>query len=174
MGVETALEKYGTLKLSQVIDPAIKQAEQGVKVNWATAQYIDENVTKLENNQAAAKVFVPNGKPLEEGDTLVQPDLAKTLKLIKKQGSNAFYKGEIGEALTKEVQKREGTMTTEDLENYVVKEREPIRSEYRGFEVVGCSFTKLRQFDRSTNPEAYGRITMYKRWGRTHLSIFII
>ncbi|MFF2288090.1 gamma-glutamyltransferase [Peribacillus butanolivorans] len=139
MGVETALEKYGTLKLSQVMDPAIKQAEKGVKVNWATAQYIGENVKKLENNQEAAKVFVPNGKPLEEGDTLVQPNLAKTLKLIKKQGSNVFYKGEIGEALTKEVQKREGTMTTEDLENYVVKEREPIKSEYRGYEVVGAA-----------------------------------
>ena len=139
MGLETSLEKYGTLKLSQVIGPAIKQAEQGVKVNWATAQYIDENVTKLKNNEAAAKVFVPNGKPLEEGDTLVQPDLAKTFKLIKKQGSKAFYKGEIGEALTKEVQKREGTMTTEDLQNYEVKEREPIKSEYRGFEVVGAA-----------------------------------
>ncbi|MDG4849956.1 gamma-glutamyltransferase [Peribacillus frigoritolerans] len=139
MGVETSLEKYGTLKLSQVIGPAIKQAEEGVKVNWATAQYIDENVTKLKNNQSAAKVFVPDGKPLGEGDTLVQPDLAKTLKLIKKQGSDVFYKGEIGEALTKEVQKREGTMTTEDLENYEVKEREPIKSEYRGFEVVGAA-----------------------------------
>ncbi|MGE7903113.1 gamma-glutamyltransferase [Peribacillus sp. NPDC094092] len=139
MGVETSLEKYGTLKLSQVIGPAIKQAEQGVKVNWATAQYIDENVTKLKNNQAAAKVFVPDGKPLEEGDTLVQPDLAKTFKLIRKQGSKAFYKGEIGKALTKEVQKREGTMTTEDLRNYQVKEREPIKSEYRGFEVVGAA-----------------------------------
>lgn len=138
-GMEAALEKYGTLKLSQVMDPAIKQAEKGVKVNWITAQYIDENVKKLANNEEAAKVFVPNGKPLEEGDTLVQPDLAKTLKLIKKQGSNVFYKGEIGEALTKEVQKREGTMTTEDLENYVVKEREPIKSEYRGFEVVGAA-----------------------------------
>lgn len=138
-GMETALDKYGTLKLSQVMGPAIKQAENGVKVNWATAQYIGENVKKLENNQAAANVFVPNGKPLEEGDTLVQPDLAKTLKLIKKQGSNVFYKGEIGDALTKEVQKREGTMTTEDLENYLVKEREPIRSEYRGFEVVGAA-----------------------------------
>ncbi|MEF2094460.1 gamma-glutamyltransferase [Bacillus sp. CFBP9009] len=138
-GMEAALEKYGTLKLSQVMDPAIKQAEKGVKVNWITAQYIDENVKKLENNEEAAKVFVPNGKPLEEGDTLVQPNLAKTLKLIKKQGSNVFYKGEIGEALTKEVQKRDGTMTTEDLENYVVKEREPIKSEYRGFEVVGAA-----------------------------------
>ncbi|MBK5502134.1 gamma-glutamyltransferase [Peribacillus sp. TH14] len=138
-GVETALEKYGTLDISQVIDPAIKQAEKGVKVNWITAQYIDENVKKLQNNQAAANVFVPNGQPLKEGDTLVQPDLAKTLKLIKKQGSEVFYSGQIGKALTKEVQKREGTMTTEDLENYVVKEREPIRSEYRGFELAGAA-----------------------------------
>ena len=139
MGVETALIKYGTMKLSQVIEPAIQQAEKGVKVNWATAQYIDENKEKLQKYQTAADVFVPNGKPLEEGDILNQPDLAKTLKLIQKEGSQAFYTGEIGKALVKEVQKRGGTMTEEDLKNYVVKEREPIESTYRGFKVVSAA-----------------------------------
>ncbi|GAA3319265.1 hypothetical protein GCM10020331_025440 [Ectobacillus funiculus] len=54
------------------------------------AQYIDENVQKLQKYQTAANVFVPNGKPLKEGVTLIQPDLAKTLKLIQQQGSKAF------------------------------------------------------------------------------------
>ncbi|MFB9757160.1 gamma-glutamyltransferase [Ectobacillus funiculus] len=138
-GVEAALEKYGTMKLSQVVEPAIEQAEKGIKVNWSMAQYIDENVQKLQKYQTAANVFVPNGKPLKEGVTLIQPDLAKTLKLIQQQGSKAFYTGEIGEALVKEVQQRGGTMTTKDLENYVVKEREPVKSNYRGFEVVSAA-----------------------------------
>ncbi|KKI91293.1 gamma-glutamyltranspeptidase [Bacillus sp. SA1-12] len=138
-GVETALEKYGTKNLSEVIEPSVEQAEKGIKVNWSMAQYIDENVEKLQKYQTAADVFVPNGKPLKEGDILIQPDLAKTLKLIQQQGSQAFYTGEIGKALVKEVQKRGGTMTTEDLENYKVKEREPVKSTYRDFEVVSAA-----------------------------------
>jgi len=138
-GVETALNKYGTMKLSQVIDPAIQQAEKGVKVNWATAQYIKENKQKLEKYQTAANVFIPNGKLLKEGDTLTQPDLAKTFRLIQKNGSKAFYTGKIGKALVKEVQKRGGTMTEEDLKNYVVKEREPIESTYRGYKIVSAA-----------------------------------
>ncbi|MFF2459841.1 gamma-glutamyltransferase [Peribacillus simplex] len=138
-GVETALNKYGTMKLSQVIDPAIQQAEKGVKVNWATAQYIDENKEKLQKYQTAADVFVPHGKQLKEGDILVQPDLAKTLKLIQAKGPKAFYTGKIGKALVKEVQKRGGTMTEQDLKNYVAKERKPIESNYRGFKVVSAA-----------------------------------
>ncbi len=138
-GVETALEDYGTMDLSDVIKPAITQAEQGIKVNWSMAQYIDENADKLERYQTAGNVFVPNGKPLKEGDKLVQPDLAKTLKLIQKEGSDALYKGEIGKALVKEVQKRGGSMTMDDLKNYVVKEREPVKTTYRGYDVVSAA-----------------------------------
>ena len=137
--IETALEKYGTMSLSKVINPAIKQAEQGVKVNWSTAQYIDENKAKLKKNPAAADVFIPGGEPLKKGDTLIQADLAKTFKLIKEQGSDALYTGEIGEALVNEVQEREGVMTMDDLDRYEVKEREPIRSNYRGYEIVGAA-----------------------------------
>jgi len=135
-GVEKALERYGTKKLSEVIDPAIGYAEQGVKVNWATAKYIGENVAKLEQYGAAAEVFLPDGKPLQEGDLLVQKDLAKTLKLIKEQGTDVFYNGEVGKALVAEVQKRGGVMTLDDLKNYQVKERTPVRGNYRGFDIV--------------------------------------
>src|SRR5690606_40522575 len=111
LGLEVALEKYGTMSLAEVIQPAIEYAEKGITVNWSMAKYIEENIDKLEQYGTAAKVFVPNGKPLQEGDILVQPDLAKTLKLIQEHGTDVFYKGEIGEALVAEVQKRGGTMT---------------------------------------------------------------
>ena len=139
LGVETSLSKYGTMTLSEVIDPAIEYAEKGVKVNWATAQYIQENIDKLTQYGTAGEVFVPNGTPLKEGETLVQPNLAKTLKLIKEKGSDVFYKGEVGEALAAEVQKRGGTMTIEDLNTYVVKEREPVKGTYRGYEIASMS-----------------------------------
>ncbi|UFJ43198.1 gamma-glutamyltransferase [Brevibacillus humidisoli] len=138
-GVEYALEQYGTMPLSQVIDPAITYARDGFKVNWSMEQYIAENIEKLQQYGTAAEVFIPDGKPLQEGDLLVQPDLAKTFSLIKEKGSDALYNGEIGEALVAEVQKRGGVMTTDDLQQYQVKEREPVRGMYRGYEVVSMS-----------------------------------
>ena len=139
LGLEVALEKYGTMSLAEVIQPAIEYAEKGITVNWSMAKYIEENIDKLEQYGTAAKVFVPNGKPLQEGDILVQPDLAKTLKLIQEHGTDVFYKGEIGEALVAEVQKRGGTMTMDDLANYRVMEREPVRANYRGYEIISMS-----------------------------------
>lgn len=139
LGVETALKKYGTRTLSDVIQPAIDYAEKGVPINWAMAGYIRDNVAKLQEAGTAASVFAPNGQPLKEGDTLVQPDLAKSLKLIQQQGSNALYQGELGEALVKEVQKRGGSMTMDDLKNYQVAEREPVKGTYRGYEVISMS-----------------------------------
>ncbi|MFM1651119.1 gamma-glutamyltransferase [Brevibacillus sp. B_LB10_24] len=139
MGVDTALKKYGTKKLSEVIDPAIDLAEKGVKVNWITAQYIRDSKNKLTQYETAGGVFVPGGAPLKEGDLLVQPNLAKTFKLIKDKGIDAFYNGEIGQALVDEVNKRGGSMTMEDLKNYTVKEREPVRGMFRGYEVVSMS-----------------------------------
>lgn len=136
LGVKTALDKYGTMKLPEVIEPAIELAEKGVKVNWTTARHIGEEAAKLQQYKTAGKVFVPGGKPLAEGDLLVQPDLAKTLRLIKEKGPDVFYKGEIGQVLVDEVQKRGGLITMDDLKNYVVKEREPIRANFRGYEVV--------------------------------------
>ncbi|MCC5911050.1 MAG: gamma-glutamyltransferase [Clostridiaceae bacterium] len=136
MGIETALEKYGTMTLSEVIDPAIKLAEEGVELNWINALYIEQNIAKLEQYGTAAEVFIPNGVPLKKGDLLVQPDLAKTLKLIKEHGSDVFYNGEIGEAIVAEVQKRGGSMTMEDMRNYRAVERTPVSGEYRGYEIV--------------------------------------
>lgn len=136
LGVDTALQKFGTMKLSEVIDPAIELAEKGVKVNWITAEYIQDAKEKLEKHETAAKVFVPDGNPLQEGDLLVQPDLAKTLKLIKEKGTDVFYKGEIGAAIVAEVQRTGGSMTLDDLKNYEVKEREPVRATFRGYEIV--------------------------------------
>ncbi|KAF2958687.1 gamma-glutamyltranspeptidase [Thermotoga sp. Ku-13t] len=133
-GMVTALEKFGTMSLAQVIEPAIELAEKGVMVNRVLAQSIKDSMYKF--NEAAKQVFSPNGEPLPEGALLVQPDLAKTFKLIRDHGPDIFYKGDIAKAIVEAVQSRGGTMTLEDLANYEVKFREPIRGTYRGYEIV--------------------------------------
>ncbi|WP_407649429.1 gamma-glutamyltransferase [Brevibacillus composti] len=139
LGLDTALKKYGTMKLSQVIDPAIGLAEQGVPVNWINARHIADSQDKLLKHKTAGEVFVPGGKPLAEGELLIQPDLAKTFKLIKEKGTDVLYKGEIGEALVKEVNRTGGAMTMEDLKKYKVVEREPVKGTFRGYEIVSMS-----------------------------------
>ncbi|MED4750026.1 gamma-glutamyltransferase [Brevibacillus choshinensis] len=136
LGVEKALESYGTMKLPDVIEPAIDLAAKGVRVNWVTADNIKNSLDKLQKHETAAKVFAPDGVPLKEGDVLVQPDLAKTLQLVHDKGTSAFYNGEIGQALVQEVQRTGGSMTLQDLKAYTVKEREPVRGTFRGYEVV--------------------------------------
>jgi gamma-glutamyltranspeptidase / glutathione hydrolase len=139
LGVDKALKSYGTMSLAEVIEPAIELAEKGVEVNWVTAQTIADAADKLQKHKTAGEVFVPGGTPLKKGDLLIQPDLAKTFRLIKEKGTDAFYKGEIGQALVREVQRTGGSMTMDDLQRYEVKEREPVRAKFRGYEVVSMS-----------------------------------
>ncbi|SFG12233.1 gamma-glutamyltransferase 1 . Threonine peptidase. MEROPS family T03 [Planifilum fulgidum] len=134
-GLETALEKWGTRPLSKLIDPAIRLAERGVKVNWVLADAIEENKEKLART-AARDVFLPGGKPLKEGDLLVQKDLAKTLRLIQKHGTDVFYRGKVGEAIARTVREHGGSMTLDDLKRYRVTLDRPVRGTFRDYEIV--------------------------------------
>lgn len=133
-GLVTALEKYGTKKLPELIDPAIELAEKGVIVNKPLAEGIAESMYKF--NDAAKEVFAPGGQPLPEGALLVQADLAKTLRLIRERGAEVFYGGTLGQAIVKTVEAKGGTMTLADLKGYQAKFREPVRGTYRGYEIV--------------------------------------
>lgn len=146
--VETALHKYGTQKLADVIDPAIEQAEEGVVINWATERYTANEVRRIQKYPETSRLFMPDDEPLREGDLLRQPDLAKTLRLIQEHGVQVMYEGEVGEALVAEVQRLGGRLTMDDLRAYTVKEREPIRDTYRGYEIV------------SMGPSSSGGITL--------------
>src|SRR5699024_8528552 len=95
-GLETALDQWGTRSMAELLEPSIEMAEEGVEVNWVLANAIESNEEKL-SNTAAKDVFLPDGEPLEEGDLLVQEDLAKTFRLIAEHGTDVFYNGEIGE-----------------------------------------------------------------------------
>ena len=135
-GMEYALKKWGTMPLSKVLEPAIKLADKGFIVSDVLAQTLKEEKSILGKWSASKAIFFKNGEPLKSGDLLVQKDLAKSLRLIAKQGAKAFYQGEIATKIAKEMQSQGGTMTLEDLKAYKVVERQPIIGDYRGYKVV--------------------------------------
>ena len=135
-GMEYALKKWGTMPLSKVLEPAIKLADKGFIVSDVLAQTLKEEKSTLGKWSSSKAIFFKNGEPLKSGDLLVQKDLAKSLRLIAKQGAKAFYQGEIATKIAKEMQSHGGTMTLGDLKAYKVVERQPIIGDYRGYKVV--------------------------------------
>ena len=97
MVVATAVQRYGNKRLSEVIQPAIELAENGFPVNFVLAGSATSSRTNL--YQATRDVFRPGGVPVQEGQILRQPDLAKTLRLIAAKGPDVFYRGEIAAAI---------------------------------------------------------------------------
>ncbi|WP_269914090.1 gamma-glutamyltransferase [Acinetobacter sp. HY1485] len=135
-GMEYALKKWGSLPLSEVIKPSIDLAQKGIRVSPALAKLLDVEQQNLAKWDSTKAIFFKNNTPLKEGDLLVQKDLAKSLKLIAKHGSQVFYNGEIGQKIVAEMQHHGGIMSAEDLKNYKAIERPPIVGDYRGYKIV--------------------------------------
>src|SRR5690606_41599 len=135
LGMEVALEKWGTRPMQQLIGPSVKLADKGFPIDSVLANAIENNKEKL--MQSAAKdVFFPNGEALKEGDILIQKDLANTLKKIRSHGSDVFYNGEIADAIAETVQEFGGSMVKNDLSNYEVTVDEPIWGTYQGYDIA--------------------------------------
>lgn len=135
-GLIYALEKYGTMKLSDVIQPAINLAEVGFPLEYRLAESIQSQLKSFQKYSSSIKVFTKNGIPYREGEIFKQPDLAFTLKLIKEKGRDGFYKGEVADSIVKYCNSNGGIITHQDLENYQSVEREPILGTYRDYEIV--------------------------------------
>ncbi|MDY7540283.1 gamma-glutamyltransferase [Undibacterium sp. RTI2.1] len=135
-GLTQALSKYGTMRLSDVIAPAIQLAEQGFEVSPHLASILDAEYDHLGAWESSKAIFFKNGKPLVAGEKLIQKDLAASLKLIAKEGASAFYQGAIAKKIVAEMAQHEGIISAEDLKNYKVVEREPVKGNYRGYEIV--------------------------------------
>ena len=147
LGVSKALEDWGTISLKEALQPAIKLAEEGFNINARLASLTASSRTTFWP-ETTAKFRLPNGDPLPEGYLLVQPDLAKTFKMIADQGPAALYTGEIAEAIVV-VQERfrtevgpqgAGRMALQDLVDYYDAGpdiREPVVGDYRGITLKG-------------------------------------
>ncbi|GAA6170287.1 gamma-glutamyltransferase [Sessilibacter corallicola] len=136
-GLLHALGKYGTMTPAEVIAPAIKLADQGFVLSHELADELKSRRNQLSRSKAGKAIFFKaDGSAYKAGERFVQKDLAWSLKQIAKQGSKAFYEGAIAKKIVKDSQRNGGIITKEDMANYVVKEREPVRSNYRNVEVV--------------------------------------
>ncbi len=137
-GFELAIQRYGNLEWKDVIAPAIKLAEQGFKLTERRAWGFNYAREEFPNGtDAFQKIFTKrDGSPFKKGDRFEHKELAESLKLIAKQGSDAFYKGEIAEKIVKDMARNGGLITKGDLENYRAIERKPISSTYREFQIL--------------------------------------
>ncbi|WP_063123627.1 gamma-glutamyltransferase [Escherichia coli] len=129
-GFSLALDKYGTMPLNKVVQPAFKLARDGFIVNDALADDLKTYGSEvLPNHENSKAIF------WKEGEPLVQANLAKSLEMIAENGPDEFYKGTIAEQIAQEMQKNGGLITKEDLAAYKAVERTPISGDYRGYQV---------------------------------------
>jgi gamma-glutamyltranspeptidase / glutathione hydrolase len=129
-GLELALKTYGTMKLADVMAPAIRLAEQGFLVNARLAKEFEDEKKDLEKFPVTKRIFLRDGKMWRASETLRQPELAATLKKIAAKGAEEFYHGETARTLVDDMKHNGGLITMEDLAGYAPKVREPLQANY--------------------------------------------
>lgn len=132
--LEVSHEKYGSLPMRDLIEPAIELAENGFRVNSLWERTLELFQDRL--GEEAKKKFMPGGKLLVEGDHLKQPELAKTLRILRDEGIAAAYEGEIADAIVKTIEEHGGLITKEDLKKYEAQVDDPLWGTYKGFDLA--------------------------------------
>ncbi len=130
-GLELALKTYGTLKLAEVMAPAIRLAKEGFLVSEKLAHELNEEKSGLQQFPVSKRIFLNDGKMLHAGDTLRQPELAATLQRIAKNGAAEFYRGETARGVIDDITRNGGIITLDDLAQYRPKVREVLHAEYK-------------------------------------------
>jgi len=125
-----------SMPLEKLIAPAIVLADEGFQLSDFQAQYLNKYAKKFKKNIEAEKIFVKEGG-WKEGDILIQKDLAKSLSLIAKNGSKAFYDGEITKKILKDFKENEGIFIKDDFLNYEIRKLEPLCGSYKSYQI--CS-----------------------------------
>ncbi|MET0625585.1 MAG: gamma-glutamyltransferase [Pyrinomonadaceae bacterium] len=137
-GMELALKKYGSGRLTwaQLVEPARRLAADGFPLSYGLARSLKATAKDLNVYPESKKVYTDNGRLREEGEVWRQPELAATFTRMQRLGPREFYEGRTARLIAEDMRAHNGLITLEDMKGYVAKEREPVRSTYRGFEVV--------------------------------------
>src|SRR5713101_1405187 len=137
-GMELALRKYGSHRLtwSQLIEPARALAANGFSVTYTLARSLRGSREYLSKYPETKRIFLNGGKFYNEGDVFRQPDLAATFARLQQRGPNEFYEGQTARLIVDDLKRHNGLMTMADMRGYVAKERETLRGNYRGYEIV--------------------------------------
>ena len=136
-GLNYALEKYGTMQLDGVIEPAIDLAENGFVLQQGDVKIFGAGKKRLRQPNVA-EIFLQDDRTYQAGDILVQADLANTLRAIADGGTEAFYQGEIAEKVVAASQENNGILSLEDFANYQVEEYVPVSCNYRDYRVISA------------------------------------
>jgi gamma-glutamyltranspeptidase / glutathione hydrolase len=149
---QTALRKWGTISLRDALRPAIDVADRGFVVDQTFASMINENLATFSQFGSSSALYLPDGAPPAVGSTFRNPDLARTYRLLSRQGIGAFYRGELAADIVRTVQHppvveappvpwpfaiRPGKLETSDLAGYDVRTPRPTHMRYRGLDVFG-------------------------------------
>ena len=136
-GLLVLLERYGSKSRQEVMAPAIRLASEGFTLSADMAQQFLRVTQGMQDYPATMQIYSNNGKPWQTGDVWKQPDLARTLRLIADKGRDGFYKGEVAEQIVAEMKRGNGLISLKDLANYKSVWREPIKTNYRGYDIYG-------------------------------------
>lgn len=131
-GMALVHERHGSVPWGDLIAPAIRLAEDGFTVDAYTRRMIEGKAEAIRRYPGAAAILMPDGRIPEVGDTLRQPTLARTLRLIAMNGPDVFYHGEIADSIVASMRENGGSITRQDLDQYEVRERLPVTFDYRG------------------------------------------
>ena len=124
------------MTLAEVLEPAIKLARDGIEVTYDLAADLARS-QRLKNNPASLRKFYkPDGSNYEVGELWKQPDLAWTLSEIAEHGVEAFYSGSVAKKIVADMEAHNGLITMQDLADYQIVEREPVRGSFRGYEIA--------------------------------------
>jgi len=135
-GVMAVHKKFGSLPLSEIMEPIIALAKRGVVVTEKQADRLESYRDRfIEANSDSTKF----AGPFKAGDTIKYPELAQTLQIIMEQGHDGFYKGEVAQKLAAFVQEKGGFITEEDMARYQAKWRDPIEFDYKDLHVISMS-----------------------------------
>ncbi|MFM7839585.1 MAG: gamma-glutamyltransferase, partial [Chitinophagaceae bacterium] len=130
-----AAHRYAKLPFRELVQPAITLAEKGFVLNAAEAQSLNHNQDAFQKYNTRTPAFVKS-RGWKEGDTLVQSDLAATLKRIRDRGRKGFYEGETARLILQEMERGKGMISAKDLKNYDAKWREPVVFPYKDYSIV--------------------------------------
>ena len=135
-GLHLAWRDHGSLPWRELVEPAVQLARDGFVVTEGLAQSLAEILPEMQAYPASVAQFSHGGRPYAAGEILRQPDLARTLERIAREGPAGFYEGPTAELLVKEMRAHGGILTLGDLRNYRAIKRAPLRGSYRGLEVI--------------------------------------
>ena len=134
-GWAAALERYGTMSLGDVFEPAIQLAEDGFVISKFDQFHTNGAAEKLGRFPSTTRVFFPHGRPPRMGEVIRQPDLAASMRHLARAGADDFYNGDLADRVVGFLAENGGHMTRADLESYEVEWRDPITTNFQGHDL---------------------------------------